>query len=307
MFVPFALAALLARTAFVHADPTPSEPGPGSVYNEGSNCFVSWDVDTTGVWKTMNIELMAGDNFDMQYLTTVATVDGTDPNNNSFSYPCPAVHPNSPVFFYQFTSPYSTQVYWTTRFTIADASGNVTPPTETTQPGGAPTPWGTAALDNAADAVPSPALGESAAGATATAAAPTMNTSPIVSVAAAGSGSVLTYFSASVASGWSLASTPVVVTVSQTANVAQAASTASGTGNVPASGSPAQGAPNSLQTVRSSATGSAGTPGTSAITSSNVNGTTNANAALVTLSVDRHVFRGALALGVAAFTFAIAL
>ncbi|EMD38969.1 hypothetical protein CERSUDRAFT_112683 [Gelatoporia subvermispora B] len=277
VFTP-ALFALLAGVAIVRADPTPSEPGPGSVYNEGSNCFVSWEADTTGVWKVMNIELMAGDNFDMQYLTTVATVDGTDSDNNSFTYPCPAVSPHSPVYFYQFTSPYSTAIYWTTRFAIADASGATTAPAESTQPGGSAIPWGTAALDNPADAQPSPAFGESTAGATATA------------VASAPASASPTFSAASVPSGWSLVSTPSVSSVPPTSVAGPGATEVvpATNGAAPAAGT--QSAPNSLQTVRGSATPSTGAVGASpgVASGSNANTTTanaGANGALSTLAI----------------------
>jgi hypothetical protein len=85
----------------------------------------------------MNIELMTGSNQQMVHLRTVGTVDGTSTTNNTYSYPCLAVDPNSQIYFYQFTSPSSSAVLWTTRFTIADATGNTVPPTlqETTATG----------------------------------------------------------------------------------------------------------------------------------------------------------------------------
>ena len=52
------------------ADPVPSTPNPGAVYNEGSNCDIGWTPDSTGQWKTMNIQLMTGDNFQMVPLTS---------------------------------------------------------------------------------------------------------------------------------------------------------------------------------------------------------------------------------------------
>ena len=64
-----------------------------------------------------------------QCLAAVGTVDGTSTTNNTYSYPCLAVDPNSQIYFYQFTSPSSSAVLWTTRFTIADATGNSVPPT----------------------------------------------------------------------------------------------------------------------------------------------------------------------------------
>lgn len=126
-----ALALLLVSQVFqASADPTPREPYSASVYNEGGDCTIIWDADPTGTWTTMNIQLMTGSNFDMVHLRTVATVDGTDPDTTTFTYPCVAVEPNSQIYFYQFTSPSSSEVLWTTRFTIADAEGNTVEPTE---------------------------------------------------------------------------------------------------------------------------------------------------------------------------------
>lgn len=65
---------LLAATAiYVRADPNPSSPGPGDVFIEGKPCTISWDVDLTGVWKNMNIDLMTGDNFNMVFLTCTSS------------------------------------------------------------------------------------------------------------------------------------------------------------------------------------------------------------------------------------------
>ncbi|PVF92810.1 hypothetical protein CPB86DRAFT_801740 [Serendipita vermifera] len=148
-----ALASTLAFAAsgarFVAAEPTPLEPSGSSVFNEGGNCTILWEADTTGVWTTMNIELMTGDNFNQVHLRTVATVDGTDTENHSFSYPCLAVEPNSPIYFYKFTSPATSDILFTTRFTIADAEGNVTPANMTqTATNGDVIRWGTGTLED---------------------------------------------------------------------------------------------------------------------------------------------------------------
>ena len=58
----FALAAL--------ADVTPTEPGPGDVFQQGGSCTIGWNPDQTGTWKELNIELMTGDNFNMVHLTS---------------------------------------------------------------------------------------------------------------------------------------------------------------------------------------------------------------------------------------------
>ena len=58
----------IALTAF--ADVTPTVPGPGQAFQQGSSCTIEWDADQTGTWKTLNIELMTGDNINMVHLTS---------------------------------------------------------------------------------------------------------------------------------------------------------------------------------------------------------------------------------------------
>jgi len=169
MFTLLTLGALLASSSLVRADVNPTEPGPTDVFKAGGTCHIAWQPDTTGTWKVMNIELMTGSNLQMVHLTTVATVDGTSTTVTTFDYPCPAVTPNSQIYFYQFTSPTANTTLWTTRFTLADASGASTPPTEATQPTtGEAIPWGTGALVNPADATPPPAGAPPAAAGNAT-------------------------------------------------------------------------------------------------------------------------------------------
>lgn len=52
----------------VLADPNPTEPSGASVFNEGGLCSFSWEADTTGTWKVMNVELMTGPNAPMVHL-----------------------------------------------------------------------------------------------------------------------------------------------------------------------------------------------------------------------------------------------
>jgi hypothetical protein len=149
MLAAIALTVLASSAAiFVHADPDPTNPGPGDVFIEGQACSINWNPDTTGVWKTMIIQLKTGDNFDMVNLTTVGTVDGTDATHTSFSYPCPKVTPHSPIYFYQFSSSASNNSVWTGRFTITDSLTDIVPAAESTQPDGSAIPWGTGALAN---------------------------------------------------------------------------------------------------------------------------------------------------------------
>lgn len=191
MFTSLAIVAMLACSALVaRADPTPNSPGPGDVYNEGAQCPIGWTADTTGVWKVMNIELMTGSNLDMVHLTTVATVDATA--TTTFSWTCPQVTPNSAIYFYQFTSPGSNVTMWTTRFAIADTTGQTTPPSQATQPGGQAIPWGTGALSNPADAKPPPTGSATTGSATSAAASTPLATTSIVSSSLVASASVVT-------------------------------------------------------------------------------------------------------------------
>ncbi|KAG6917100.1 hypothetical protein DXG01_003920 [Tephrocybe rancida] len=161
MFGTFALTAFLASTSLlVRADVIPSVPGPGIVYKVGGTCHIEWggDVDSTAAWKDMAIELMTGDNFNMVHLTTVATqLDGTV--SGTFDHICPSVAPNAAIYFYQFSAPGATTKQWTTRFTIASASGATSAPTNPTQPGtGAAIPWGTGALTDPSTAAAAPSF-----------------------------------------------------------------------------------------------------------------------------------------------------
>ncbi|KAG8836032.1 hypothetical protein FRC17_010496 [Serendipita sp. 399] len=169
-----ALAALFLASSFVRAAPEPLEPSSTSVFNEGGNCTILWSPDTTGVWKVMNIELMTGDNFQQVHLRTVATVDGTDAENHSFSYPCLAVTPNAPIYFYKFTSPASADILFTTRFTIADAEGNAVSATQSQTANGAVVAYGTGALEDPSLVDQPPVVGTASDSATA---APTLTTS----------------------------------------------------------------------------------------------------------------------------------
>ncbi|KAG5634813.1 hypothetical protein H0H81_000707 [Sphagnurus paluster] len=185
MFGAFALAALIASASLqlVRADVVPSVPGPGVVYRVGGTCHIEWDgdADSTTAWKGMNIQLMTGDNFNMIPLTTVGTnLDGTV--SGTYDHPCPAVTPNSAIYFYQFTAPGSPDKTWTTRFTIASANGDTTPPANPTQPGSNEAiPWGVGALVDPSTAVPPPASANQASNAVPSAgstASPSVSPSP---------------------------------------------------------------------------------------------------------------------------------
>ncbi|KAI1790274.1 hypothetical protein LXA43DRAFT_973772 [Ganoderma leucocontextum] len=157
MFAYASLAALIAGAAFVHAEPVPTAPGPGDIFKEGGQCSFTWDADTSGVWKTMNVQLMTGSNTQMVHITTVASLDGTDASKTTYSYDCPQVTPNSAIYFYQFSTPAApTNLTWTTRFTIAAADGTTTTPENQNEPDGQNIPWGTGALVDPSTAVAAP-------------------------------------------------------------------------------------------------------------------------------------------------------
>lgn len=156
MFSRSAFSTLFLSIALVAlADVTPTDPSPGQVFQAGAACAIAWNPDTTGTWKTLNIELMTGDNNNMIHLTTVGTVDGTA-SPGTFSFPCPAVTPAAPIYFYQFSSPAATDKQWTGRFTITSVAGQTVPAPNQVQPDGQAIPWGTGALVDPSKAVPAP-------------------------------------------------------------------------------------------------------------------------------------------------------
>ncbi|KAI9567102.1 hypothetical protein HD554DRAFT_2205676 [Boletus coccyginus] len=195
------LTLLAAAAIYVRADPNPNNPGPGDVFVQGKPCTIGWDVDSTGVWKTMNIDLMTGDNFDMVFLTAVATVDGTNPSKNTFSFTCPEVIPHSPIYFYQFTSPSTTNKTWTGRFTITGSANDVVAPAQSTQPDGANIPWGTGSLVKGSSAASASAATTSTGGTTASASSTSSITSgsPLLSPSGDATPSVV-YLTSDVAS-----------------------------------------------------------------------------------------------------------
>ncbi|KAJ7493310.1 hypothetical protein B0H11DRAFT_2005842 [Mycena galericulata] len=164
MFTSIVFTAVLASSAALlsQAIVTPNEPGPGDSFNEGAACSIGWAGDTTGstAWKSMSIELMTGSNEAMTHVTTVASnQDGTVAG--TFSYTCPPVNPNSPIYFYQFTSCATPNITWTGRFTIAGTDGSSTPASQTEQFDGQPVAFGTGVLVDPSTAVAAPTCGSS--------------------------------------------------------------------------------------------------------------------------------------------------
>lgn len=107
------------------ASPTPTFPGPSDSFTALGQCNIAWtlDANATKPWTTMNIQLMTGSNAQMVHMRTVATVDAT--KQSSFSWICPEVNPNAPIYFYQFSSPTDpTNLLWVTRFLIKGTDGS---------------------------------------------------------------------------------------------------------------------------------------------------------------------------------------
>ncbi|KAF8815428.1 hypothetical protein BYT27DRAFT_7333955 [Phlegmacium glaucopus] len=196
MFAKNSFVALLVFAAplLARADVNPTEPAPGTVFNDGTTCSTAWNGDTnsTTIWKNMAIELMTGDNFNMIHLTTVATnQDGTV--SGRFTYPCPQVTPNSAIYFYQYSSPQTTTRTWTGRFIIATADGQSTPPTNATQPGSnEPIPWGTGSLVDPSQAVAAPSFASSGSTSSSSSAANSTTAAPTSSGTVSATASLLT-------------------------------------------------------------------------------------------------------------------
>lgn len=70
MFAAILLAACAAIVPALAGDVTPTLPAPGDTFTQGGSCHIAWAPDTSGVWKTMNIELMTGNNIDMVHLSS---------------------------------------------------------------------------------------------------------------------------------------------------------------------------------------------------------------------------------------------
>lgn len=148
-------AIVLALVSKALADPAPLTPPTSNV---GTDCVISWSPDTTGKWTQTNIQLMTGDNWNMVPITTIATVDTTSSAATTYTWTCPDVSPNAPIYFYQFShAAEPANLVWTTRFTIAAADGTTEAAENQTQPDGSNVPWGIGQLADPSEAKPAPA------------------------------------------------------------------------------------------------------------------------------------------------------
>jgi len=233
----FAVGLVAVVAGVVSAAPNPTEPSSTSVFNVGATCSIQWVVDATATWKSMSIQLMSGDNFNMIPITTVAqNIDATDPTKTTFTYPCPQVTPTSAIYFYQFSSSTDpTNLLWTTRFTIAGPNGQTTAPAEKIQPDGQSIPWGTGALVNPSTAVAPPAYlsgsGQSTAAATGSASAGLASAGSVSSASA----SIVASASSTLSSGSSPLSSMTASAMNTMTSASHAtSSTASGASSAPA-------------------------------------------------------------------------
>ncbi|KAI0092843.1 hypothetical protein BDY19DRAFT_510831 [Irpex rosettiformis] len=140
-----ALFALLSKMVSVaHADLIPTAPGPGQTFTAGGNCTIIWNVDESGQWTNVTIDLMSGSNTNMSLVTNVVLgLDGTNSSFTPYNWTCPEVDPYSAIYFYQFTNGGQTSnATWTTRFTITSPSNETVPPPNASQPNGDAIPWG---------------------------------------------------------------------------------------------------------------------------------------------------------------------
>ncbi|KIO24685.1 hypothetical protein M407DRAFT_244356 [Tulasnella calospora MUT 4182] len=218
-----AIVLVLASKAL--ADPAPLTP---PTTNVGGDCVISWTPDATGKWTETNIQLMTGDNWNMVPITTIATVDTTSAAATTYTWTCPDVSPNAPIYFYQFShAAEPANLAWTTRFTIAAADGSTTAAENQTQPDGTNVPWGIGQLADPSEAKPAPAYitGQGTTGSTS------------ASASGSASASVTMSMSRSSSAASSTASASKIVTSAAAASKSASASTSSASSTATANGS----------------------------------------------------------------------
>ncbi|BGP20867.1 putative glycosidase CRH2 [Rhodosporidiobolus nylandii] len=132
-----------ARAAIVATAPG----GPDQVFSAGGECKFSYELDTTGTWKSMDVDLMSGSDLEMINVTRVASGLDATTGEGEYNFTCPEVDPPAPIYFYQFTQDGKDAV-WTSRFTLEAANGTKVAAPNATQPDGKPVPWGIGHLVN---------------------------------------------------------------------------------------------------------------------------------------------------------------
>ncbi|BGP35940.1 putative glycosidase CRH2 [Rhodotorula toruloides] len=145
-----ALALLASLVAVANAAVAPTEPSNAKqVFTAGEKCSFKYDLDKTGKWTSMDVDLMTGDNLHMINITRVASgLDGTK-GDGRHSFTCPQVDPPAPIYFYQFTMN-GTEPVWTTRFTLASPTNETVEAPYSKQFDGSDVPWGVGRLVSAA-------------------------------------------------------------------------------------------------------------------------------------------------------------
>ncbi|KAM0751683.1 hypothetical protein T439DRAFT_216321 [Meredithblackwellia eburnea MCA 4105] len=168
--IPASLLAVATLIIGVRGAITPTFPGGGNVtFTTGQACSFSYGLDTTKTWTNMAVDLMSGANLQMVNVTRIVQgVDATT-GTGTYNYTCPAVTPNSDIYFYQFVNeaPTTPEKLWTSRFTIAAANGSVVAPMNPSQPNEDPIPWGVGSLDTSSSSTATPGASNTAIGSTA--------------------------------------------------------------------------------------------------------------------------------------------
>lgn len=122
----FLIAAAVASPAL--AEIVPLTPTEEEIFRTGDTCVISWDPDTQpGGWKTMRIDLMSGNLPGASVVDTVTDSVGTTPSDpTSFSWTCPPVEFDGPVYSYMFTPNDSLDPpEYSSQFTITSFTGSV--------------------------------------------------------------------------------------------------------------------------------------------------------------------------------------
>lgn len=110
------------------AEIIPAAPTEEEIFRTGEPCLIEWDADTQpGGWKTMRIDLMSGTPPSASIIENVAeSVGTTGADPATFSWTCPPVDFDGPVYSYMFTPIDSLDPpEYSSQFTITGFTGSV--------------------------------------------------------------------------------------------------------------------------------------------------------------------------------------
>ncbi|GJN94707.1 hypothetical protein Rhopal_007798-T1 [Rhodotorula paludigena] len=129
--------------------------GRGITQRAGDVCVFKWNGDVTGTWKSFDLDLMSGSNYEMVQVARIASgLDGTAKAQDEIFYECPEVDPPAPIYFLQATQDGKDPV-WTNRFTITAQNGSWVPAQHHEQPDDEAIPWGVGKLADPARTISS--------------------------------------------------------------------------------------------------------------------------------------------------------